>query len=737
MALALRRRSLMPAIEIGTPIAALLITVISYFIISGKGSPERLLTPPVVALLLVANLVPLMALMVLIARRVAQGRVARSEVGGRGRLHVRLVAVFSVVASVPTLLVVIFASLLFQYGIEFWFSDRARVVLTSAERVAQAYVNESKERVLGDIIPMADDIRSALSDTTVDDPRFSPFFARQVAYRGLTEAAIISVGQDGALRLIGGADLDKRPLDKRLPQAALQFMQAGAPRTTAESGDRVEGTILLDQPSQTYLYISRRSDPVVLSQAARARSALGDYITMVDRSRALQIRFNVTLLVVSLLIVGAAIWIALKVADRLVRPMSELVAAARRVAAGDLTVRVTSPPANDEIGSLANAFNRMTRKLGEQTGALVAANSQLESRRAFIEAVFSGVSAGILAIDGNREVTLVNRSAIGILQSSANPIGQSLVDLSPDLDALIGQKEGESVIQIVIGGEPRTLAVRLVEANSGYVLTFDDITQRLADQRSAAWADVARRIAHEIKNPLTPIQLAAERLQRRYGKEISSDPAIFERLTSTIVRQVGDIRRMVDEFSSFARMPKPAFREESVVDIARQALFLHEVAHPAIRFVFHAPDPAPMIICDRRQLGQAFTNIIKNSVEAIEENIEKLNDDGFVALSILDEGRWLRIRIEDNGIGLPLDRQRLTEPYVTTRARGTGLGLAIVKKIVEEHIGSLNFFDREGGGTCIELMFDIAALASLQARDGDAFADIDARSPELTRHGNG
>ena len=615
-----RPRRVIPLLEIAVPFATLLIVIASYRIVTEEGTPETPISPTVAALLLGANLVAFMTLMVLAARRVAQHRAARSELGGKARLHVRLVAFFSLIATVPTLLVVIFASLLFQLGTQFWFSDKARVVLRSSERVAQAYVKESKERLLGDIDAMSGDLRRILSAMTIDDPRFAPLYARQIVYRGLSESAIIVIDRNGSPQLIALANLDERPLDKRLPPATLPFLKGGQPRITAEAGDRIEGTILLDAASKTYLYISRQSDRDVLAQAARSRSALGDYVATVERARALQLRFNILLMIISLLILGIAIWVAMTVADRLVRPVNELVAAARRVAAGDLSARVHSAPTPDEIGTLGSAFNRMTRKLGEQTGALVAANSQLESRSAFIEAVLSGVTAGIISVDGNRRITLVNPSAQALLNLDRPVEGMALADVASELDRVLDSGDREVVVQIVVDGEPRTLAVRHVAAEGAQVLTFDDITQRLADQRRAAWADVARRIAHEIKNPLTPIQLAAERLQRRYAKEISSDGGVFERLTATIIRQVGDMRRIVDEFSSFARMPKPAFREEAIVDIARQALFLHEVAHPAISFSLDSEGLAPVMVCDRRQLGQALTNLVKNAVEAIDEN---------------------------------------------------------------------------------------------------------------------
>jgi two-component system nitrogen regulation sensor histidine kinase NtrY len=434
----------------------------------------------------------------------------------------------------------------------------------------------------------------------------------------------------------------------------------------------------------------------------------------------LQVRFNAALLVVSLLIVAAAIWIALSVADRLVRPVSDLVLAARRVEAGDLSARVDAPRARDEVGTLASAFNRMTRKIQEQTGAL-------DSRRAFTEAVLSAVSAGVVSVDRDRRIRLINRSAETLLQTlGERPVGTALSMVSGELAGLLDGSDRDAVVQIASAGDPRTLAVRIVRTADGHVLTFDDITQQLADQRRAAWADVARRIAHEIKNPLTPIQLAAERLQRRYGQEVQSDAATFERLTATIVRQVGDLRRMVDEFSSFARMPKPEFRAESIGDIARQALFLHEVAHPGIAFSLTGDEPFPTMVCDRRQLGQALTNVIKNAVEAIgqkPENAGVNNAVGRVDMAIAASAGKLTLSITDDGIGLPADRERITEPYVTTRSRGTGLGLAIVKNIVEQHSGTIAFSDHPGGGSIVQLNFDLKALAQLGGSESDEWQD--------------
>ncbi len=731
LTVAYRRGTIMALIEIGTVIVALGIFAASWYFVVDGGTPERLLTPPLVALLLVANLLPWIGVMVLLARRLARKRIEGSS---GGRLHVRLVAIFSMIAAFPTLLVVIFASLLFQYGVAFWFSDSARTVLVNADRVAQAYVGENRQRIEGDMVPMATDFRNALAlASSLDDPRFPPFLAEQITNRQLSEIALIGLGRDGAPQLLAFTNLNSdRPVAQLLPTSLLPVLNRGAIQTAAVA-DRMEARIAIDPKTHLYLYASRHVDPLVLIQSLRAKRALGDYVSLLDRSRSLQLQFNAALFVVSLLIVAAAIWIAFTVADRLTRPITALVGAARRVTLGDLSVRVAPAERRDEVGALATAFNRMTRRIEEQTGALVGANLQLDQRRALTEAVLSGVSAGVISVDAERRVRLSNQSADTLLRAGdQSVIGRPLGELAPELDRLIGEGGRESIVQLASGGEMRTLAVTLVASDGGHVLTFDDITQQLLDQRRAAWSDVARRIAHEIKNPLTPIQLAAERLQRRYGKEVTSDPAVFERLTQTIVRQVGDLRRMVDEFSSFARVPKPVFRPEPIVEIARQALFLHEVAHPGIRFTLDAPDPSPVVVCDRRLLGQALTNIVKNAVEAIHEKGD-ISPDAEVGMTIGEQADRLSIELADTGIGLPAERERLTEPYMTTRARGTGLGLAIVKKIVEEHFGTIAFTDRPGGGTVVRILLDTATLAPLAGALEEHGSGDEARPTELTR----
>ena len=716
-------------------IAAFLAGMIAFsvWLLRRGAEPGTLISPPVIAVLLIANLLPAIALMVLYARKVA---VRRAEEGGlgSGRLHVRLVALFSVLAVVPTVLVAIFASLLFQSGIEFWFSNRARGMLENTAAIAQSVYSREAEQVGAETLTMSNDVAGYLKQIPIDDPRFAEAFAKiQVYNRGLSEAIIFTVGPHGEILTQALVNPYDRPIEKLITKdkiAAIKKQRV----VQIDSSDRVGALTRLDYGPDAYIYGARVFDPQFRDQLNRANDVLRDYQALLARSRLNQLRFNAALLLGALVIVGLSILTALRLADRLVRPVGELVSAAGRIEAGDFTARVPVTKTEDEVQTLATAFNRMTGRLEEQTNALRTANTQLETRRAFIEAVLSSVTAGVVAVDRGLGILLLNRTAETLLQKGVAELeGRALSSVSPELDEFIRGDQSEANVLIPVDGGQRTLAVKRVRYQDGSVLTFDDITDQLSDQRRAAWSDIARRIAHEIKNPLTPIQLAAERLQRRFGQEISSDKETFDRLTATIVRQVGDLRRMVDEFSNFARMPKPAFHDEDVHEIARQALFLHEVAHPAITFVLEPPQGEFRMVCDRRQLAQALTNVVKNSVEAIEGRRNRGEHSiagDRVELRLNQDESSLVIDVLDTGIGLPEDRERLTEPYMTTRVRGTGLGLAIVKKIVEEHMGEIAFLDRPGGGTHVRISFDTAKLAGLTTDSPRTASDEDDESDE-------
>ncbi|WP_294171506.1 ATP-binding protein [uncultured Sphingomonas sp.] len=700
--------------ELLTGLVLLTMLVTSLSVLRG-GDPSSRLSPPMIALLLIANLIPAIALMVLFSRRLA---LRRAEAGGlgTGRLHTRLVALFSVIAAVPTVLVAIFASLLFQSGLEFWFSDKSRGMLENSVQIARTMYENEAERIMAQTLAMGGDLSGYLRQLALDDPQFVDAFGRvQLLQREFSEGIIFRVSDKGEILTEVLINPYARDLSEEITTDKLTALRS-QPVVSITSADRIGALTRLDYGPNTYVYAARY-DPEFRAQIGRGDDVLEDYRELVARSRTNQLRFNAALLLGSLVIVGLAIFVALKIADRLVRPVGALVNAAGRVEEGDFSARVPIERSDDEIGVLAAAFNRMTGRLEEQTGALRAANTQLDTRRAFIEAVLGSVTAGVVALGTNRHVLLINRSAQALLQHGDESVeGRPLDEIGPELDEFLRGDKREADVLVRSEHGQRTLAVKRVRYSDGTVLTFDDITDQLADQRRAAWSDIAQRIAHEIKNPLTPISLAAERLQRRYGKEISSDPETFGRLTETIIRQVGDLRRMVDEFSNFARMPKPVFREENVHDIARTSLFLHEVAHPGVGFSLEPAAGDIRMVCDRRQLAQALTNVVKNAVEAIEARRNRgehsLAGDR-VNLAICDSDTQLVIDVTDTGIGLPEERDRLTEPYMTTRVRGTGLGLAIVKKIVEEHGGEIAFLDRSGGGTHVRIAFDKARLAVL------------------------
>jgi len=700
---------------------------LSTWLLNRSAEPGTIVLSPVIALLLIAILLPAIAIMALYARKVA---VARAEQGGlgSGRLHVRLVALFTAIAAVPTVLVAIFASVLFQAGLDFWFSNRARNMLENTVAVAQETYRYELGLVGDQATNMSNNMADGLTRVPIDDPRVPEALAGQTYLRSLNEAAVLRIVPGRDVQSFGVVNGYVGMIDSsRLHAAAKRLAQSkdGA-YVDAQTPGRISILTRLNYGKDFYLYAARMIDSDIARQSKRANDVLRDYHALQKRSRINQLRFNAALLLGALVIVALAIFTALRLADRLVRPVGELVGAAGRIEEGDFSARVPVTGTDDEIQTLATAFNRMTGRLEEQTGALRTVNTQLDARRAFIEAVLGSVTAGIVALDAQNQILLINRSAEALLHKSQEQLeGQELSTLSAELaEFMLGDRSNADVTLAADSGQ-RTLAVNRVRYSDGTVLTFDDITDQLTDQRRAAWSDIARRIAHEIRNPLTPIQLAAERLQRRFGKDIASDKETFERLTETIVRQVGDLRRMVDEFSNFARMPKPVFREADVHEIARQAVFLHEVAHPAITFRLDPAEGQFPLICDRRQLAQALTNVVKNGVEAIEGRINRgehsLAGDR-VELKLHEEPGHLVIDLLDTGVGLPEDRERLTEPYMTTRVRGTGLGLAIVKKIVEEHMGEIAFLDRAGGGTHVRIAFDtakLAALASDQAPDGD------------------
>lgn len=719
LVVASRRTNVFRLLE-GLSVVALIAAVsANYFAYMNTPEDSGALPSLQVSLLLVAVLVPAMAILVLIGRRMALNGAA----GSTARLHVRLVFFFSMVAAVPTLLVAGFAAFLFQTGVAFWFSDESRGLLENANALAQDYYDTNQRNVEENTLTMAVDMREILLRVPIADPDFTDLYLYQLQARELSESVILQRVEDGTLRTAVILTLEEGNDPLPFSEASLPKLDEGELVVVEGSVDRIAAIAPIDRESGIYLYNARTTEETMFNSWERAQAIGTAYETLTSEARTLQLRFNIALVAMSLLLVGLAVWFALRFADRQVEPLTDLIGAANKVGQGNFAMRVEGRTGADEIGLLNRAFNRMTSQLEKQTDALVNANRQIDERRAFMEAVLQSVTAGVISVDDEMRVLLMNGTAQNLFETESvqGAVGQPLAALSGEIAQMITEGKDRAIISHDHNGELFTLAVTAAPGSSGHVITFEDITRQLLDQRQAAWSDVARRIAHEIKNPLTPIQLATERLKRRYRKQVGDDEGeLFDELTSTIVRQVGDLRKMVDEFSSFARLPKPVFRPEDSLDLIRQAVFLQEVAHSNVAFELDAAGLSEREIqCDRHQLGQAMTNVLKNAVEAVEARANDAEPDyrGKVMVTVADDGERVTIQVEDNGIGLPTDRERIVEPYVTTREKGTGLGLAIVNKIVDEHGGDMSFASAPGGGTRVTLRF---ARAPGPSSGGDA-----------------
>lgn len=653
--------------------------------------------------LLIVDLILLLALAVVVVSRLVELWTERRRGLAGSRLHIRLVMLFGAVTIPPTILVAVFSVVFLNLSVNGWFSERVRSALDGSKAIAAAYLQEHNLAIKGDILSMAVDLDRESARLFADPVWFRDLVGTQAALRNLSEAVVL--GRDG--QVLARAGLTFRLEFEPVPAWALEQAQRGEVAVMTNSDDdRVRALIRLDTIGG-YLYVGRAVDPRVISYVQETANAVDAYENLEKERSQLQTTFGLVYLVLALLLLVLASALGLVVATNLVRPISVIIAAAERIRAGDFSARVPDLPGDDELGSLARAFNRMSREVDHQRHALLATNSQLDERRRFIEAVLGGVSAGILGLDPEGALTMGNRSAGSLLGVDLTPlVGEPLSAIVPEMQPLFEaarerpDRRADGQVKLNRDGRTQTLLVRvtaeLLEQGEthGYVVTFDDITELLAAQRTAAWADVARRIAHEIKNPLTPIQLSAERLKRKYLKEISSDPETFTLCTDTIVRQVGDIGRMVDEFSAFARMPQPVMKPADLPQILREVMLLQRSARPDITFDLTLPETAESVRCDGRQIHQALINLVQNAVDAIDGREGDGLPAGHIRAALVQDGRDTRLIVTDNGRGLPVDqRDRLTEPYVTTRAKGTGLGLAIVAKIMEDHAGEIRLTD--------------------------------------------
>lgn len=754
-----------PAASLSLAAAAILAIALTYLTIAGQMpfSP----TPEIVLALVIVNFLVLMVLVAVVAVQLANmWNQRRSGLAG-SRLHGRLVATFSAIAIVPAVMTAAFAAYTINLGMEAWFSQGVKTALDNSLAVANAYVEEHKNNIRTVIPGMVRDVNAAGPAALERDPGgFQDFLLRQAGVRGFHAAALYD--SEGRLRIAVApgivADYDP-PTSAEFD--ALRESRDGEPvLSTSPDGSQVRVLARLDAfVGYWYLLGIRNFDVSVIGAKEQTERVVGEYRRLNESRTGVQISFGLIYATVALVLLIASVFAGVWAANRIVSPISRLVSAAERVSRGDLTARVPMDRSDDEVATLSLAFNRMTGELESQREELVESHRQTEVRRRFTEAVLSGVSAGVIGLNSEGKVDILNRSAQTMLGLGRDPIIGAPIDLvASELGPLFkmaqdnpeGRAQGQ--VDVTRNGKTRNLTVRVTsetptEGERGFVVTFDDVTDLITAQRTSAWADVARRIAHEIKNPLTPIQLSAERLRRKYKKEIATDPEVFEQCTQTIIRQVSDIGRMVDEFSSFARMPQPVMRAEDIGELVKHATFLQRVALPQIHFDLALPDRPVTLISDGRLVTQALTNVLKNAGEAVKAKFapegakdpepDQIAQGGRIEIRILDDAETLTIEVADNGVGLPNeDRHRLTEPYVTKRAKGTGLGLAIVNKIMDDHGGRVVLEDAPAldatgaprdSGARVRLVFSRnlkPATASEQTlAAGTGHADEQSRAP--------
>jgi two-component system nitrogen regulation sensor histidine kinase NtrY len=651
-------------------------------------------------------------------------RLLRAQSSDAGaRLHLRFVALFALAAAAPAVIVALFFGVLVTRGVDNWFSARVESVVENSAKVAKSYVDEQKDYIGAHVATLARELNSAAPALADSPVAFSRFLADQAADNGFSAAYLL----DRQGRVLARAEPVGGPALLIPPLSSFGVADHGEVSVGAfESADLFRGLYRLTAFPEAYLYVVRPVDRGIFSHLRETEASLVAYREAKARRSAIQAAFALSYLETALLVLVGAVWLGMTAASSIAAPVARLVQAAGRVSAGDLSARVDTARDPDEIAVLSRAFNRMTHDLQQQQEALRAAHEEAQSRRLFTEAVLLGVSAGVIGLDGAGRVSVMNAQAMRLLdRGSDDSLGRPLADVAPEMEAMAADaarrdSDVEEDVDVVRGDESRRLRVRASHGAEGLVLTFDDITRLMTAQRNAAWRDVARRIAHEIKNPLTPILLSAERLRRKYRKDVVSDVETFDRCTETIIRQVGDIGRMVDEFSAFARMPAPRFAPHDAAELLRQAVFAQRVADPEVAVEIAEPLPEVALMCDARMVAQALANVLKNAGEAIAARRAKTSGPGQILARIeLSEGA-LQYVVEDNGVGLPArDRDRLTEPYVTTREKGTGLGLAIVKRIAEDHAGAIILADRgREKGARVALVFPVSEPAVGSQRSG-------------------
>ncbi|WP_293906123.1 PAS domain-containing sensor histidine kinase [Phenylobacterium sp.] len=661
------------------------------------------------------NLILILALMTAVGLRIVALMNARSHDAG-ARLHLRFVWRFALAAVAPAAVVFLFYGVLVSRGVDSWFSERVQTVVENSATVFRSYVEDQTQYIGDHVAPMATDLNRESGGLQARPAGLNSYLAALASYHAFPAAYLI----DRNGRVIARAESQDAPPYVAPPGKSYAVADQGEISVPDFNGtDVMRALYRLRGFDNTYLYVARPLQKGIMAHLREAEGKLVSYREVAQNRQKIKTIFALSYAETALLVLVGAVWLGLAAANAITAPIARLVQAAGRVASGDLSARVDADSDPDEIAVLSRAFNSMTNDLQAQQEALRRAGEEAEERRQFIETVLTEVSAGVIGLDPDGRISVANRQATILLALPGDHgRGRKLAQVAPEFAELAAAARGgdvEEEIDVARGRDSRRLRVRASQSEGGLVLTFDDVTRLVAAQRNAAWRDVARRIAHEIKNPLTPIQLSAERLRKKFRKDIAAaDLEVFDRCTDTIVRQVGDIGRMVDEFSAFARMPAPKFARLDLSELLRAAVFAQRVASPELDVALEEPTLEADLFADSRMIGQALTNVLKNAAEAVEARrtrTPKLKGQ-IVARLICDEA-GVAIEVEDNGVGLPAkDRDRLTEPYVTTREKGTGLGLAIVKRILEDHGGQLELADaRSGQGALAILRLPAAPVA--------------------------
>ncbi len=694
--------------------AALCSGLVTFFVLAGM--TPILPTHDVVVWVLAGNVLLVLLLIGIVAWEGWTIVRARREGAAAAGLHVRVVALFSLVAAAPAILVAVVASAILERGLDPWFTGSIKALMSNTVEIAQAYREDQCRTLARETQLMAGDLNRAKVLFDADRKLFRDFLASRATYLGFPLAMIVK--PDGAIV----ERVDVRPIPGVTgpsPEDLKTANENEAICVIPRVGNLFSSVLRLAAYDGAVLFVTRPVDPRATEFPPVAEAGVAYYQALEEKRLGIQVAFASMFGLIALIVLLSAVWFGLNFSNRLVAPIRRLIHATDQVATGNFYVQVPVRRQEGDLAHLGETFNKMTSELRRQHDGLTAASDLIDRRRRFMEAVLSGVSAGVIGIDSHGLITIVNPPAESLLEAKRQDLlGQPIVSVLPEIAQLIEEARfgrlrlTQQQIPITRLGRERTLNIRVTSEQArgedkGFIVTLDDITDLVTAQRTSAWADVARRIAHEIKNPLTPIQLSAERIRRKYGKLITTDREVFDQCTNTIVRQVDDIKRMVDEFSSFARMPKPAIVEEDIVDTVRQIVFMMRIANPDIKIVDEVPEAPIPARFDRRLLSQAVTNIIKNATEAIAAVPEQDRGGAEIRVAVKAQGGEVIIDVSDTGKGFPVEgRQRLLEPYMTTREGGTGLGLAIVGKILEDHGGRIELLDNPAGrGGLVRMRF--------------------------------